>query len=206
MSENGMAYSVTYIEASPEHVEDVVQCIRDILYATMSVRGHRESYALQRIGQAHHFVVASAWDGLSAWEKYLTQRETLSLDGRMAEWLLAPLDRRVHHALSVGDGWDTASSGFYAVTHVDVIPPAKEEGTALIKSIADACRAKGGNIRFDALTQEDRPNHMTVIEAWAGADAQVGHMTAPHTKAYRDALAPLCGALYDERIYMRVPG
>ena len=204
MTDRESIYTVTYIEGSPEYVEDLAQGVRECLSAALSAPGRRESYSLQRLHRAHHFALASCWESLNAWEAYASHGDIATLDQRMANWLLAPLDSRAHVALSVGEGWDTALGDLFAITHIDVTPPNKDTGTALVREFADAHRGKGGNQRIDALTQTNRDNHMTVIEAWADNGAHVGHMTADHTRAFREALHPLCGALYDERLYRRL--
>jgi len=45
----------------------------------------------------------------------------------------------------------------------------------------------------------DRP--MTV-EAWKDRNAFDAHGMAAHTRQFRDRLAPMSGALYDERLYV----
>jgi hypothetical protein len=76
-------------------------------------------------------------------------------------------------------------------------------------------------VRFDALTQANRPNHMTVVEVWRSAKDQEAHTMHPDTRNFRDALSgvapgsgvaadplfvinPLSGSLYDEQLYTRI--
>src|SRR5439155_5699994 len=77
----------------------------------------------------------------------------------------APIDERTHFPLSVGPVAATGPSTAVAVvTHVDVIPPQRENGTAITKQLADDGRNDNGNLRFEAVTQVNRQNHFTVIE------------------------------------------
>jgi hypothetical protein len=121
----------------------------------------------------------------------------------------------------------------YVVTHVDIIPteqfpPCKRQvsesgpcGIALVEKLAADSRKHAGNVRFDALTQANRPNHMTVVEVWRSAKDQEAHTMHPETRAFRDSLAgvvpgsgvaadplfvinPLSGSLYDEQLYTRI--
>jgi quinol monooxygenase YgiN len=55
--------------------------------------------------------------------------------------------------------------------------------------------------RFEVLQQSSRPNHFTVVEIWRDEDAYNRHITAAHTKNFRERLTPMSGALYDERLY-----
>ena len=58
-----------------------------------------------------------------------------------------------------------------------------------------------GVVRFDVVQQASRPNHFTVVEIWKDATAVEAHSMTAATRAFRDALAPMTGALYDERMY-----
>jgi quinol monooxygenase YgiN len=87
------------------------------------------------------------------------------------------------------------------VTHVDVIPPQRENGTAITRQLAEDSRKDNGNLRFEAVVQVNRQNHFTVIELWRDRKAAEAHSMAPLTRAFREKLAPGSGALYDERFY-----
>ena len=89
----------------------------------------------------------------------------------------------------------------YVVTHVDVIPPRKDDGVAALKRLAEDARKDPGLVRFDVVQQVNRPNHFTVVEVWADRKAFDAHVMAPHTRQFRERLAPMNGALYDERLY-----
>ena len=71
----------------------------------------------------------------------------------------------------------------------------------LVKELARTGRNDSGNLRFDVLQQESRPNHFTLIEAWRDRNAFELSVTAASTKEFRQKLTPLSGALYDERLY-----
>ena len=114
----------------------------------------------------------------------------------------APTDERVHTALSVASvGPAPARGAIYVVTHVDVIPPRKDDGVAAVKQLAEESRRHDGNLRFEVGQQINRPNHFTVVEIWKDVSVLEAHSMAPATRRFRDALAPATGALYDERKY-----
>ena len=98
----------------------------------------------------------------------------------------------------------SGKAGVCAVTHVDVIPPQRENGTAAVKQLAEDSRKHAGNIRFDVFVQTNRPNHFTVVECWKDRKAFDAHVAAKETKAFRDKLVSMTGALYDERLYKAV--
>jgi quinol monooxygenase YgiN len=62
-------------------------------------------------------------------------------------------------------------------------------------------RKEAGAGRFEIFQQGNRPNHFSVVEIWKNQRAYDAHITAAHTKKFRDQLTPMSGALYDERLY-----
>jgi len=115
------------------------------------------------------------------------------------------VDERVHVGLSIGP-IDAASvrDAIYVATHVDVIPPRKDDGVAALKRLGDESRRGDGNLRFEVVQQANRPNHFTVVEMWKDAKAVEAHSMAAVTREFRDKLATMTGALYDERMYKAV--
>src|SRR5207249_1862741 len=97
-----------------------------------------------------------------------------------------------------------AGDAVYVVTHVDVIPPRKDDGLAAVKQLGEESRRGEGNARFEVLQQTNRPNHFTVVEIWKDAKALETHSMAEVTRQFRDKLGPMSGALYDERMFKAV--
>jgi quinol monooxygenase YgiN len=91
----------------------------------------------------------------------------------------------------------SAAGPIYVVTHVDVIPPRKEDGVALLRQLAADSGNDAGNVRFDVLQQTNRPNHFTVVEAWKDRNVFDAHGMAC-TRAIRDSAD---GGAHDERLY-----
>jgi quinol monooxygenase YgiN len=90
----------------------------------------------------------------------------------------------------------------HVVTHVDVPPARREETEVLLKGLADQSRQDVGNLRFDVFQQvTPRTNHFTVLAVWENDAAFVSHEAQHHTRQFREALGPMLGAPYDERLY-----
>src|SRR5439155_589163 len=83
-------------------------------------------------------------------------------------------------------------------------PPGRSDAVGRLKSLGEASRRDDGNLRYEIVQQTNRPNHFTVIEIWASREAFDAHGMAPHVREFRDRLAPMSGALYDERLYETV--
>lgn len=45
---------------------------------------------------------------------------------------------------------------------------------------------------------------MTLVEAWEDRQAFDRHVGAPHVRRFREALGPMSGSLYDERLYLSI--
>ena len=84
------------------------------------------------------------------------------------------------------------------------MPPRKDDGVAALKRLGEDSRRGGDNLRFEVVQQVNRPNHFTVIEIWRDAKAVETHSMAAPTREFRDKLATMTGALYDERMYRAI--
>jgi quinol monooxygenase YgiN len=197
---------VTYVEVAPPSTPAALALLQSYRATTARGNGNLRCEVLQRISQPHQLAVLEIWREEAMLEAHARQASTTDARDRLAAIRVAPLDERIHRALSVGSATGAAppSGAIHVVTHVDVIPPRKDDGAAALESLARARRAGAGNLRFDVVQQASRPNHFTVIETWTDARSAEAHWMAAPTRAFRDALAPMTGALYDERFYLTV--
>ena len=200
---DGPRYIVTYLEVMPTAKADALKLIRQFRDATRKASGNLRAEALERIGQTHQYVLLEAWKDQAAADAYAQAAGTTQFREKIKAIQNAPIDVRVHFPLSVGplEAKAGSAAAVAAVTHVDVIPPQRENGTAITKQLAEDGRKDDGNLRFEAVTQVNRQNHFTVIELWRDQKAADAHSMAAHTRAFRDKLGPASGALYDERFY-----
>jgi quinol monooxygenase YgiN len=195
------AYVVSYVEAMPAARNEAADQFRRLAMLSRKEAGSVRFEVLQRIGYPDQFVVLEVWDDMKAREAHAGTAHTQIFRDKLKPLLRAPYDERPHITLSVGPTQANAKGAVYAVTHVDVVPKAKDEGTEAVRALSTASRGTAGNVRFDSLTQTNRPNHMTLVEVWKDQKAVGAHSAAAHTKLFRDKLGPLTGALFDERFY-----
>lgn len=227
---------VTYIEAAPSEMQKAASLIRKHSAVSRREAGNLRFEALQRMGRRNHFVLLEAWQDQAAREAHAKAESTVAFRKALQALLYSPYDERPHVGLVVADLAKVAKSGsgaVYVVTHVDIIPteqfpPCKRQvsetgpcGNALVEKLVADSRKHAGNVRFDALTQSNRPNHMTIVEAWRGAKDQEAHTVHTETKHFRDGLSgiapgsgvaadplfvlnPLSGSLYDEQLYREI--
>jgi len=198
-----VAYVVSYLEATPPATAKVLALVREFGKASRKDNGSLQFEVLQRIGQPNHFAILEVWKDKDAQAVHAAAAHTKQFRGKLEPLLRSPYDERPHIALAVGS-MPEASAGkaaVYAVTHVDIVPTSKDIGVALVKQLSEDSRKDKGNVRFEALTQSSRPNHMTVVEIWRDRKALDAHGITAHKKLFREKLTPLSGSLYDERLY-----
>jgi quinol monooxygenase YgiN len=201
-AQEAAVYSVTYVEVVPTAAASTPSLLRRYCESAIKESGNLRCELLQRIGAPHQLVVLEIWKDRETFEAHGKTATLQDTRERISAIRNAPTDERVHNALAVGPiGAKTARGAVYVVTHVDVIPPRKDDGVAMLRQLAADSRQHEGNLRFEVVQQMNRPNHFTVVEIWKDAKALEAHSMAPATRRFRDALAPATGALYDERTY-----
>jgi len=199
---DGPRYIVTYLEVSPTAKADAVRLVRQFRDAMRGAAGNLRAEALQRLAQPHQLVLIEAWQDQAAVDTHAKASATVQFNEQIRPIQNAPADVRTHFPLSVGPVDAAAGRAALAiVTHIDVIPPQRENGTAIVKQLAEDSRKDDGNLRFEAATQTNRQNHFTLIEFWRDSQSAEAHSMAAHTRAFREKLGPASGALYDERLY-----
>ncbi|MGC1572624.1 MAG: antibiotic biosynthesis monooxygenase, partial [Pseudolabrys sp.] len=98
----------------------------------------------------------------------------------------------------------SGAGSVYVLTHVDLSGAKKEEGLAAIKQLSTDSAQDAGILRYDVLQQSSRPNHLTLVEVWRGRTPLEKHEVAAHTRKFREALLPMSGSLYDQRLYQAI--
>jgi quinol monooxygenase YgiN len=193
-------YVVTYVESRSNARDETTALLKSYLAASRKTAGNLRSIVLQRPRRAGQFVVVAAWKDKAAWDAHMAAPATKEFRDKLASLRNAPTDDRFHNSLSVGPMED-ASGAIYGVTHVDVIPPQKDNALVALKALGDANRAASGNVRFEIVQQTNRPNHFTVFEVWRSREAFDANAMSAHQREFRDKLSGMAGALYDERLY-----
>jgi len=193
-------YTVTYVEVVPPSTTEGAGALRQYGEASRRDPGARRVEVLQRMDRPGHFAVLATWNDQKAFETHRAAAAMTELRDKLQAILAGPNDERLHQGLSVAPPV-TGAGTVWVVTHVDVVPPRKDDGVALLKQLAEDSRKDAGNLRFDVVQQATRPNHFTVVEVWTDRKAFDAHGMAAHTRRFRERLAPMSGSLYDERLY-----
>lgn len=93
---------------------------------------------------------------------------------------------------------------FYVITFVDLVPPSKDAGVALLKQYVDTTRKEPGNQTTEALTQISRPNHLFLYEVWQNEAAFNKHESNAATRDFRTKMQPMLGAPFDQRAHSKL--
>ena len=193
-------YVTTYVEALPASQAQVASMLRQLAGASRGENPVRFE-VLQNITRSNQFVILEIWKDQQALDTHAAAAHTRQFREQSAPLLLAPLDPRLCVATTVAPPSEGRGT-VYAVTHIDVGPGAgRENASRFIQAFAEQSRKDPGNVRFDVGAQRDKTNHFTAIEVWADQKSDDGHELAPHTRTFRTQIAPLLGALYDQRWY-----
>ena len=204
VTEKITSYIVTYFEVYPAEIQKTTALLKELTQSSLKEDGNLRFEVVQRIGQPDQFAILEAWQDVPSITKHQQSANVIAMKERLNPLLRSSYDERPHSALQVGKVKvppNEMKNAIFAITHVDIVPTIKDQGIALVKDISAISPKDQGNIRFEALTQISRPNHMTIVEIWATQDAINNHASQKHKKDFRVTLTPMSGSLYDERFY-----
>jgi quinol monooxygenase YgiN len=189
---------VTYLELRPNAQSEGAALLRSWQEAERRAAGNLRAELVRRPTRPGQFVLVTAWRDKAAFDAAASS--TQELREKLHALRDSPADDRFHSAFATGK-LDAARGALYVVTHVDVVPPRREDAQAALKALAEANRAADGNARYEVLQQTNRLNHFTVVEVWRSRQAFDTNSMSAHQREFRDKLAQMAGALYDERLY-----
>jgi quinol monooxygenase YgiN len=195
-------YLVTYVELMPNTVASGAALLKQYRSESRKENGNLHFDVLAEIKRPNRFAIVEVWKSKAEPDAHGHAAASSQFSEKLKALQDAPNDVRVDHALYLGRGKsENQTAAIYAVTHIDVVPPGKDACMAALKAMSTDTASDPGNISYDVLQQDDHANHFTVVEEWSGMKAAETHAMAEHTRAFREKLIPIKGALYDERFY-----
>ena len=195
----------TYIEVMPQSMAAAVTSLRTEAAASRKDDGCQDVRVLREIGRDNRFVVLERWKDQSAFEAHNMAPHAQQFRDRLGAIETAPPDERILAGLWQSPTPKTPSAhSVWVVTHVDVMPPYKDDAFGMLKELGEGSAKEPGNLRFVVAQQTGRQNHFTVSEIWADRTSLDAHLAAAQTRHFRDRLGPMLDALYDQRIYRAV--
>ena len=191
-------YVVTYLELRPTAQSEGAALLKSWEDVQRRAPGNLRVELVRRPTRPGQFVMIAAWRDKAAYDAAASA--TQELRDKLQALRNSPADDRFHSGFATGK-LDAPHGAVYVVTHVDVVPPKREDAQAALKLLADANRAADGNLRYEVLQQTNRLNHFTVVETWRSRQAFDANGMSAHQREFRDKLVQMTGALYDERLY-----
>jgi quinol monooxygenase YgiN len=199
----GAVHAVTYLEVRPSSSTTGVALASQYERETRADAGNLAVNVYQEIGRPNRFVITEDWQDQASFGEHERAAHTLKIRGQLKAIQRSPGDQRMTHGFSIDSKPSAAGpTAIAVVTHIDVPGARREEAETLLKRLAESSRSDDGHVRYDIYQQnEPRTNHFTVIEVWANQTAFEAHGSTAHAMQFREALTPMLGALYDERLY-----
>jgi quinol monooxygenase YgiN len=198
---DGNCFIVTYLEVAPASAGAAVTLLKEREALSRKSDGNSRVEVFRRTAPSNQFVLVSIWRDQEAFEASRDAAASKDILARLGPHLITAVDTRIHNALIGGPDTARGHGTVFIVTHIDVPPPNKDACIALVETQVAASRKDSGCVRFEVFQQADRPNHFSVVEAWADRAAFDAHIVTGHSRDFRKQLTPLSGGLYDERIY-----
>jgi quinol monooxygenase YgiN len=200
----GPVHVMSFFEVGAASAGRTAGLLRPFDAATRKEPGNEGFLALHEIARPGRFAIVEVWHDKAAFAAHAAA--LAALRDKLQPLLASPFDTRGNSGLAVAGPALGAEPGaaVYVLTHVDVFPAGKDQAIEMLRQLADDSRKEAGNLRFDVLQQDGRLNHLPLVEAWHDARAREAHVIAEHTRAFRQKLVALQGALYDERLYKAI--
>jgi quinol monooxygenase YgiN len=204
-------HAVAYVEVAPASRTQTGPLFARYREESLRLDGCERIDVFEQIGRAGHFAIIETWRDAKAFDARDAMVRQRLLDA-LKPIRVSDYDQRPYKTLSVASRTGSAGRGTLnqpgreavtVVAHVDVsqnpiVPP-------MLTRLAETSRAEAGNLRFDVYQHTMRANHFHIVETWSSQQALDAHVTAAHTRQYRDEIQPLTGSPLDERVYRAFP-
>jgi quinol monooxygenase YgiN len=200
----GPAYVLTYVEVAADATPQALTAMRQYRDAVGKDAANRGIHLIQEAGRENRLAIVETWAGLPEFDTHDKAAAATQLRDSLKPIEIAPRDRRLLHGFAIGEGSMPAGGTLYVVSQIDVRPVNREKSEPILKQLAENSRKDSGNLGFDIYQQNGQLNHFGAVAGWRDRKAFEAYEGTAHTKAARAALAPLLGALYDERLYQPV--
>lgn len=198
------AYAVTYLEIKSGAVSAARKALGDYGAASRKEAGNLSFTVLEETGRGSRFAILETWASRAVLEQHYRAPSAAQMLAHLAGLRTAPDDRRIYAALYAAAP-ENHTGPIHVMTHVDVMPPFAAGCAQLLKAMRADTPGDHGNVAYDVLRQDHELNHFTVAEVWASRKDFEAHASATHTRAFRQKLLPMTGALFDERVFTEIP-
>jgi (4S)-4-hydroxy-5-phosphonooxypentane-2,3-dione isomerase len=204
---NGEAiYGVTALDVAPNATSDGVALLKQYRDGSLKQAGNLGVTLLQEADWPNRFIIYEGWKDQAAYEANEKSAHTAALRDKLKPIAAAPWDRRNYSVISVGPAKPAAGGDtVYMQLHLDVFPPGIDATLAAAKAVAEAARKGEGNLRYDVVRSINPPqSHTTLLAAWQNRKAFDAYEDSAYGRQFRDAVGPLLGSPFDDRLYVPI--
>ncbi len=200
-------FTVAYVDVMASAKDSAVQLLRKERELGRKDDGNLRFDVFAESSRPARFALVALWRDQKAADAHAAAAHTKQFRDALDALRVTPFSPHVLTLLA-GDpvpgatGRPAAGAGaVYVVTHMDSIPPFKDEAAGALKQLAEASVKDPGVVRYQVLVQTNRPNHFKLLETWKDQAAFDAHVKAAPTKQFRDFVQKGTGSPYDERLY-----
>jgi quinol monooxygenase YgiN len=201
----GPVFAVMALDVAPGQAAQGVAVLKPYREATRKLAGNLAVDILQEMGRPNRFMIYENWQDHAAYDAAGKGAPLAELRDKLKP-LAAPYDRRDYTAVSIGpEKAATVPGAVYMQVHLDVFPPGIAKTLVALKELAEAARKGEGNLRFDVVQSIQQPtSHTTLYGGWQSRKAYDAFEGSGYARRFRDAIGPLLGSPYDDRLYALV--
>jgi autoinducer 2-degrading protein len=198
-------YGVTALDVLPGAANEGVALLKQYRDQSLKQPGNLGVTLLQEADWPNRFVIYEGWKDQAAYEANDKAADTAQLRDKLKGIAAAPYDRRNYSGISVGPAKPAGGDTVYMQLHLDVFPPGIDATLAAAKAVAEAARKSEGNLRYDVVRSVNPPqSHTTLLAAWQSRKAFDAYEDSAYARQFRDAVGPLLGSPFDDRLYVPI--
>jgi quinol monooxygenase YgiN len=198
-------YGVTSLDVAPGAVDQGIAILKQYRDAGRQQEGNLGVDLLQELDWPNRFIIYETWKDHAAYDANEKAGRTVELRSKLAPIAGAPFDRRDYHVISVAPAKAAPAGAVSMQVHLDVFPPGIAPALAAVKQVAEAARKGEGNLRFDVVQSvKINVSHMTLFGTWQSRKAFDDYEMSAYGRHFRDAVGPLLGSPYDDRLYVAI--
>ena len=132
-AQDAALYTVTYVEVGPVLAKVSAAALNT--YREAARKDAASLDVLQRIDRPNQFAILGAWADQKAFDAHTAGDAAKKLNEKLATMLASPIDTRQHSGLAVAPA-KAGKDAIFVVTHVDVIPPEKDNAANALSASA----------------------------------------------------------------------
>ena len=181
-AQDSASYIVTYVELMPDDIAGGTTLLKHYRDVSRTEPGNLRFDILHEIARPNRFAIVEIWKDKAARDAHNQAATTAQSRDGLKAIEDAPDDERVVNPLYMTSEKTTAqTAAIYVVTHVDVIPPGKDDCMAALKTMSIDTAKDSGNIAYQVLVA-GRPEQS--LHCPRSLEQQGGARRACHGRAY----------------------